>query len=221
MITGLGQMIPGKEPRILTAKNLLGHPYKPFGRMDYFSKLGFAGIVKAMKDAGRSEWQAKRNIGLIATTRFGCLETDQNYFATVTTDHGMGASPALFAYTLPNCFLGEAAIFLGLTGEGFVINETDPTGITGLSMAMTTLFEDDSMEAMVYGICDTPQISGIKTPKNLFQGALFMVLENKAPYLHTPYGALEFDASGTIIYNQETVSDIVVLAENALKGRKS
>jgi len=220
MITGFGLMTPEKDSRLLTAKNILGHPYKPFGRMDYFSKLGFAGIVKAMKDAGRSEWEAKRNIGLIATTQFGCLETDQNYFATVRTDHGMGASPALFAYTLPNCFLGEAAIFLGLTGEGFVINESDPTGFAGLSMAMTTLLEDDSMEAILYGVCDVPQVADIKSPKNLFQGALFMVLENKAQYLHTPYGTLEFDASGAIIYNQETVSDIVVLAENALKGKK-
>lgn len=221
-ITGIGrfyaQTAAGEEGKKLTAKALFGHPYKPFGRMDYFSKLGLAGIYKAMKDAGRHEWDNKRNIGLVASTILGCLGTDLDYFATVTPDHGVAASPALFAYTLPNCFLGEAAILLGLTGEGFVINNGDSTGISGLSMAMTSLLEDDSLEAMVCGICEAPQPGRIKKAKP-FEGALFMVLEKMDHPLRNTYGTLGFDRSGAIIYNQERVSDIVELAEYALKGR--
>ncbi len=219
-ITGFGQISAGQDPRELTAKALFGHPYKPFGRMDYFSKLGLAGIFKAMADAGLREWQEKRNIGLVASTRFGCLGTDRDYFATVKPNHGMAASPALFAYTLPNCFLGEAAILLGLTGEGFVISDDDSTGMAGLSMAMTALLGDDSVEAMVCGICDTPQPGHSETQAPPFEGALFMVLENRGHNSRNNYGTLEFDRSGAIIYNQETVGDIAALAANALKGRK-
>lgn len=219
-ITGFGHVTAGQDPRELTAKALFGHPYKPFGRMDYFSKLGLAGIFKAMADAGLRDWQEKRNIGLVASTRFGCLGTDRDYFATVKPDHGMAASPALFAYTLPNCFLGEAAILLGLTGEGFVISDDDSTGMAALSMAMTTLLGDDSVDAMVCGICDTPQPGQSESQSTPFEGALFMVLEKIGPNSRNTYGTLEFDRSGTIIYNQETVADIVALAEEALKGRK-
>jgi 3-oxoacyl-[acyl-carrier-protein] synthase II len=219
-ITGFGHVSAGQDPKKLTAKALFGHPYKPFGRMDYFSKLGLAGIFKAMTDAGRRDWQDKRNIGLVASTRFGCLGTDRDYFATVKPDHGMAASPALFAYTLPNCFLGEAAILLGLTGEGFIISDDDSTGMAGLSMAMTALLGDNSVEAMVCGICDTPQPGQSEGPASAFEGALFMVLENMGHNSRNNYGTLEFDSSGTIIYNQETVGDIVELAANALKGKK-
>ena len=55
--------------------DILRHPYKHFGRMDNFSKLGFAGIVFAMKDAaiiesGKIESETinpeKKNISMIA-----------------------------------------------------------------------------------------------------------------------------------------------------------
>ncbi len=219
-ITGIGQVTAGQVPGELTAKRLFGHPYKPFGRMDHFSKLGLAGIYKAMADADRKDWQNKRNIGLVASTRFGCLGTDHDYYATVRPDHGMSASPALFAYTLPNCFLGEAAILLGLTGEGFVISDDDSTGLAGLSMAMTSLLGDDSLEAMVCGICDAPQPGQINSQAKPFEGALFVVLEKMEQHPCSTYGTLGFVDSGAIIYNQETVGDIVELAENALKGRK-
>ncbi len=39
-----------KLPKI-KRKDILNHPYKPFGRMDDFSKLGFAAIAFAMRDA--------------------------------------------------------------------------------------------------------------------------------------------------------------------------
>lgn len=220
-IIGIGQIVAREDKKDLTAKMVLGHPYKPFGRMDYFSKLGFSAIFRAMDDAGKAHWKTKRNIGLIASTRLGCLNTDQDYLLTMKKDHGIGASPALFAYTLPNCFLGEAAIFLGLTGEAFVINEDSSTGMTALSMAMTTLLADPSMEAMVCGICDGPLPGGWSAQDNHYKGALFMVLENlkhdDIPKEQKFHGLLGFDASGTILYNQTPIKDIVAI--NDLKGK--
>jgi len=220
-ITGIGRVSDRKNCGKLTAKRVLGYAYKPFGRLDHFSKLGLAGIFKAMKDARRHEWKQKRNIGLVASTIFGCLETDRDYFATVIPDHGIAASPALFAYTLPNCFLGEAAILLGLTGECLVINDDDSTGIKGLAMAMATLIQDPSVEAMVCGICDTQCPEQIDRPDCFYEGAIFMLLENagQCPFSH--YGTLDFDGSGNIVYNQKTVSDIDRLTDDVLKGKKS
>jgi len=218
-ITGVVRFPAPDNPGELTAKNILGYAYKPFGRMDYFSKLGFSGIYKAMENAKLNKWQEKRNIGLIASTVFGCLGTDLDYFATMKPNNGIAASPALFAYTLPNSFLGEAAILLGLTGEAFVINGDDSTGIIGLSMAMTALFEDDSLDAMVCGICDAPWPEHFKNQGRLYEGALFMVLENIKKNPVNSYGTLGFDRSGMIIYNQKTVKDIVELADKVLKGK--
>ncbi len=44
------------------------------------------------------------------------------YFEQVIANGGNLASPNLFALTLPNIFLGEAAIRFGLTGPGFAVN---------------------------------------------------------------------------------------------------
>ena len=61
-------------------------------------------------------WQQKRRVAILAETYSGCLETDCDYFTTVIPEQGALASPQLFAYTLSNTFLGEAALRFGLTG---------------------------------------------------------------------------------------------------------
>ncbi|MBU8848382.1 MAG: hypothetical protein KOO64_02510, partial [Desulfobacterales bacterium] len=114
-------------------KDILNHPHKSFGRMDAFSKLGFAAIAFAMNDAGIKEERDKKNISIIASTVTGCLETDMNFQETILKKV---PSPAIFAYTLDSSFLGEASIYFGLTGESFVINEEKTNGLTGLLMAL-------------------------------------------------------------------------------------
>jgi len=107
---------------LIKRKEVFTKPYKHFGRMDSFSRLGLAAIAFALKDAGLEEWTEKRNIGVIVSSVYGCLNTDIDYFRTVIPEKGALASPNLFAYTLPNSFLGEAAILFGMTGETFVVS---------------------------------------------------------------------------------------------------
>ena len=78
--------------------------------MDEYSKLGMGAIAYALKDAMLDEWEEKRAIGIIASTVYGCLGTDFDYYNTVIPQDGLFASPNLFTYTLPNCFLGDAAM---------------------------------------------------------------------------------------------------------------
>ncbi len=119
--------------------DLRRRPAIHFGRLDNYSKLGFAAITFALRDAQMDQWVKKRPIGIIASTVYGCLATDIDYYETVVPEGGAFASPSLFAYTLPNVYLGEVATHFGLTGQTFVINEPESSGIAGLRMALNNI----------------------------------------------------------------------------------
>lgn len=186
-VTHTGQEI---ELPKLSGKSVLGAPYKPFGRMDNFSRLGFSAIAFAMAHAGiepdpyksgltnaaplkPDTGNSKKDIGIIASSKTGCLETDFLYQATLSRKQGVLPSPAIFAYTLPSCFIGEASIYYGLTGESFMVEESENTGLTALSMAMDIL-ACQKVSAMVCGVCnsDIPSMDNGCRP-----GSLFLVLE--------------------------------------------
>lgn len=149
----------------VTRKDIFPEPYNRFGRLDEFSRLGLAGIALALQDAGHDQWSEKRNIGMVASSCFGCLKTDLAYYDTVIPDGGALASPNLFAYTLSNCFLGEASIRFGLTGTSFVINEEDPQRLGGLHMALDSLTWGEA-DLMLAGFCD------LEPPPELLLGGL-------------------------------------------------
>lgn len=148
----------------VTRKDIFPEPYNRFGRLDEFSRLGLAGIALALQDAGLDQWSEKRNIGMVASSCFGCLKTDLAYYDTVIPDGGALASPNLFAYTLSNCFLGEASIRFGLTGTSFVITEEDPRRLGGLHMALESLTWGEA-DLMLAGFCD------LEPPPELFPGS--------------------------------------------------
>ncbi|MCA1794217.1 MAG: hypothetical protein LC660_10185 [Desulfobacteraceae bacterium] len=169
----------------LSALSVLGTPYKPFGRMDQFSKLGFSAIAFAMAHAGmdlkdsvntkKYPKRKKRNIAMIAGSRTGSLETDFLYQATLSGEKGILPSPALFAYTLPSCFLGEAAIYHGLTGETLMIEDEQGLGFNALSMAMDNLISG-RYPMVVCGVCNCGSSTGTQQ-KSPEPGALFLVLQ--------------------------------------------
>ena len=172
------QFSSGEHFSELTGKSILKAPYKPFGRMDDFSKMGFAAVAFAMDHAGflpattRDGVKEKRDIALIAGAETGCLATDLLYQATLSRAGGALPSPALFAYTLPSCFLGEASIYFGLTGESYMVEEANTTALTPLSMAMDSL-ESGLYETVVCGVCNSELADTASLP-----GALFIVLES-------------------------------------------
>ncbi len=178
---------PGCLPK-LARRDVFEEPYKRFGRLDDYSKLGLSAITFALRDAGLEHWESKRPIGVIASSRWGCLRTDMAYFDTVLPDSGRLASPNLFAYTLSNCFLGEAAIRFGLTGAGFVLNEGGAGGMDTLGMALGNLAMEDC-EAMLVGISDLepPVELALQDPE---AGAVFLVLERQQREGVQPYGRI-------------------------------
>lgn len=148
------------------------------GRLDRYSKIGLAAIALAVRDAG---WpaQGRTVTALVAATAYGCLATDEEYYRTVLPQGGALASPNLFAYTLPNCFLGEAALRFGFTGPTLILGEERSDGLAAVREAVD-LLEAGEAEAAVCGGCDLerpaflpPAIGGERC------GAIFLALERE------------------------------------------
>lgn len=215
---GAFALSPG-EPPTLSRAEVFPQPDRRFGRMDPFSRLGLAAVTFALRDAGLEVWREKRPIGLIAATAYGCLATDRDYFATVIPDGGALASPQLFAYTLSNTFLGEAALRFGLTGEALVVSEPSPGGLAPLGLALENLAWNGAC-AMVAGLCDLAPSEGIPTVPGLPPGAVFIVLERDRRAEAPDYGELRRDEKGGYRLNGAPVATMVDLVTRGLMGNK-
>ncbi len=207
-------MAAGALPTLSRA-DVFDQPDRRFGRMDPFSRLGLAGITFALRDAGLESWQQKRPIGLIAATAYGCLGTDGQYFDTVIPDGGALASPQLFAYTLSNTFLGEAAIRFGLTGSGMVVSAISEPGLTPLGLALENLAWGDE-ECLVAGIVDLPAPEGVPEVAGGRPGAVFLVLERTRREVAQVYGELSRDGAGRYFLLGAPVANMAELVARCL-----
>ncbi len=207
------EMTPGLLPKI-KRKNIFDTPDKHFGRMDTFSKTGLAAIAFALHDAGLNE-QEMNTTGIVASTVYGCLKTDVDYYHTVLPKNGTMASPGLFAYTLPNCFLGEAAIRFKLKGTSFIINERSSSGMSALRTALENISFGEA-DKMISGICDIIPPSNFPVNKDTFPGALFFVIEKLPTEKSLHYGRLKIKKDGTLLYNQNKIKNLISLAKECM-----
>ena len=204
----------GELPEI-TREAVFEKPYPHFGRLDRYSRLGLSAIAFALKDAGLNRWTQKRDIGIIASTRSGCLETDIDYFDTVRIEGGRLASPNLFAYTLPNSYLGEASIRFGLTGTGFIMSEPSASGLWCLRMSLIGI-AGGQFEKVVCGMCDQGHQPPFTEPDQTACGALFFVLEKTPRHAHRVYGDLSFGKNGSLMFNRKEIKNMPMLAQKCL-----
>ncbi len=196
-------------------KQVFDQADKRFGRLDQFSRVGLAAIAYCLRDAGREEWQQKRPIGILASTRFGCLQTDQQYLDSMFPEQGRLASPNLFAYTLPNCFLGEAALRFGLTGNSLVLNQEDPSGLAVLQYGLEELAWGD-VQGVLVGVSDLVAPPELEDHQR-FPGSLFLLLE-KSPS-SSSYGCLEM-VDGRLELAGQLQNDLPALVAACLMGKK-
>jgi 3-oxoacyl-[acyl-carrier-protein] synthase II len=209
-------MTCGPLPKI-SAADVCDGSYPAFRRLDAYSRLGLAGIAFALKDAGLDGWTEKRNIGIIVATAYGCLHTDMDYYDSVIGQHGTGASPALFSYTLPNVFLGEAAIRFGLTGISFVLSEHPPFGRSCLQLALTHI-ACTATEKILCGFCDLGRPPSLGEGNDVACGALFFMIE-KHPFREAlTYGQLHLKRSGEVLFNRCEIADLCMLAQKCLEA---
>ena len=204
--------LPDIDPCVMFKK-----PYPNFRRMDAYTRLGLTAVALALKDAGMEKWTRERDIGIIASTVYGCLGTDVDYYHTVIPDKGAGASPALFSYTLSNSYLGEAAIRFGLTGVNYVVTEQHPSGLAGLHTAMLHIGCGD-VEKVIGGTCDVecPQFFGKR--EKLPPGAVFIVLEKFEDNERSIYGRLKLLRSGDLLLNGARINDLCGLVQKCLRS---
>lgn len=210
---------PGKVVP-LTRRDVFDQPDQRFGRLDPFSRLGLAAIAFALRDAGLEAWREKRPLGVVAASLLGCLATDVDYFRTVLPQGGAFASPHLFAYTLPNVFLGEAAIRFGLTGPTFVLNPTADDGLDALRLALETLAWGEA-PAMLAGTVDLPPPDGFPTGGLSCPGALFVVLENQPRAPGTDFGSISLAADGSLVRGRRAVTSLAGLVIDLRQGSPS
>lgn len=204
-------MGPGALPK-LEQRLLFGESFPRFGRLDAYSRAGLAAIALALKDANLDVWTEKRPVGVVASTETGCLETDLQYFQTVLTDAGRFASPNLFAYTLPNCMLGEAAIRFGLTGPAFVVQERSNDFLSGLKAGLGTLALG-LCATVVAGVCNAPP-PPLDLPFRSFPGAFFAVIERD------PAGPLTL-REDTLMWDETPVLSLESLVNTVRQARQS
>ena len=202
----------------LTRKDVFPEPNQRFGRMSDYAKLGLAAIAFALRDAGLETWITRRPIGVVASTRLGCLATDLEYHRTVLLDGGGLASPNLFAYTLANCFLGDAAIQFGLTGSSVAINETAEDGLGAIRMALEELDLGEA-DTMLAGICDLPVPIAFAGSVTLKPGAIFLVLTLTPPAEPAGYGTVLLADDGRLLHNGCATGSLIELVQAALAGR--
>jgi 3-oxoacyl-[acyl-carrier-protein] synthase II len=202
----------------LARKDVFAEPNQRFGRMSSYAKLGLAAVAFALRDAGLEAWEAKRPIGVVAATRLGCLATDLEYHRTVLLEGGGLASPNLFAYTLANCFLGDAAIQFGLTGSSIAINESRE-GLDALRIALENL-EMGEAQTMLAGICDLATPEAFAGAASVLPGAAFLVLTADPAAATYNYGTVSLGDDGRILYNGSAAESLVELVQTALCGRQ-
>ena len=206
----------GPLPEIKLA-DMYNDSYPSFRRMDEYSRLGVTAIAFALQDAGLAVWTDKRNIGVIASSVYGCLRTDVDFYNTVIPRNGIGSSPSLFAYTLPNSFLGEAAIRFGMTGINLVINERHPAGRVCLQTALDQLAGGNPHKILA-GACDLNCPHIFAGQGSLTPGALFFMIEDGPSNLSASYGRLALKRNGTLLFNGGEIQDFHDLVQTCLAG---
>ena len=201
---------PGNLP-LISRREVFPDPDSRFGRLDAFSRLALAGVALALRDAGIESWTQPRAVSIAASTTYGCTGTDLDYLATLGEGPGL-ASPQLFAYTLPNVFLGEAAIRFGLTGPTVIVSDEEGTGTAALETALDYVAGGGG--TALAGICDLARPAQLPERRDPPPGALFFVLERR-PTLE-PLGSLS--ARGSQHGDRDTAVGLRALATRLCNG---
>jgi 3-oxoacyl-(acyl-carrier-protein) synthase len=115
-------------------------PHERFGRLDLLSKY----VTVAVEMLGLP-WLPPEDIRLetavVMGTVFGCHGADLDFYQGI--ERGEGASPTLFAYTLPSIAVGEIAIRHRLGGPSYCFMAGAESGLLALWEGLKLLQEED------------------------------------------------------------------------------
>jgi hypothetical protein len=126
---------------------LIGRPVKHFGRITSEGRMGLCAASAALRAASWRE-SGDPEIGLITSSRDGCLRDNHDYFRDYVASGRTLGRGNLFMYTLPTSVVGEIAIALSLTGPS-VFHYDDVRPLAALIRAAERLLTDNEAERML------------------------------------------------------------------------
>jgi 3-oxoacyl-[acyl-carrier-protein] synthase II len=106
------------------------------GRMDRPAAHGLLVAARALAMAGAPP---REDTAIIVGTALGCAEVNERYHRGLVTRGADGASPLLFAQTIPSTPAGEIAIALGLRGHTTTVMAGRASGVAALVEARRAL----------------------------------------------------------------------------------
>ena len=178
-------------------------PDQRWGRLDNYSKAGLIAASLALKDAGVDTVDIHKTTAIVVSTVTGSADVDNKYFHTVVPQLGLLASPNLFAYTLPNCMLGEVSIRYGFTGPAMVLSQTTSDMMNGI-VGGIKLLHYGLCERVVAGYCNIEAgMDSVDTECN--PGAVFLVMQK------TKKNSLLVFNNSELLYNGSEISNLVDL----------
>jgi 3-oxoacyl-[acyl-carrier-protein] synthase II len=105
-------------------------------RMDRFSAVTFLAAHEAFVDADLGARAPRREaFGVCLGTAYGCHAVNEDYYRGLLRDGVRGASPRLFAATLPSSPVGEVAIGFGARGPALTLAEGWTAGLQAVAEA--------------------------------------------------------------------------------------
>ena len=143
------------------------------GRFDDFTRLGFAVVGLALREAGWTPITQSDSTGLIVSTQYGVLQTDLDYYATTIEQDALLSSPNLFSYTLPVAIIGECAGFFNIKGPAFCIGDDGSSGMKALETALLMLHGGHAQRMIAAWIEAPPEFA---QPKQAFAAAVVLGL---------------------------------------------
>ena len=189
----VGSLVPLRREMCLSA------PDSRWGRLDRYSKAGLIAASLAIKDAGLASGAEPTETAIIVSTFNGSIEVDYKYYETVLPQAGLLASPNLFAYTLPNCMLGEIAIRYGFTGPAVVVSQPTADMLNGVLFGAQCLYSGLSKQ-VVAGYCNVD--CGLDPINTGFRpGAVFLVMQKATEKSSLAYDGKHLLCQGKVITN--------------------
>jgi acetyl-CoA acetyltransferase len=107
-------------------------------RMDRLCALALVAADGALVDAGRPKLDPERT-AVVFGSAYGCHATNEDYYRGLLREGVAGASPRLFAYTLPSSPAGEISIHYGIRGPATTACPGWQAGIAALAEGLQHL----------------------------------------------------------------------------------
>lgn len=125
----------------ITPDRWAGTPAK-LARMDRLCALALVAADGALLDAGLSpqapEWNGERT-AVVLGTAYGCHATNEEFYRGLLAGGASGASPRLFAYTLPSSPVGEISIHYAIRGPATAVAPGLTAGLAALGSGLREL----------------------------------------------------------------------------------